>query len=51
MSSFEKKYFELFNRVSNIIEELKKIQIEAEEMYIKIGEELFEPKLISHTEK
>lgn len=34
MPDYQKLYTTLFNRVSDIIEELQKAQIEAEEMYI-----------------
>lgn len=47
MSSLEKKYFELFNKISDIIEDLKVVQLQAEEMYISMGE----LKTISNTEK
>ncbi len=30
----EKQYFELFNKLTDIIEELKQLQIDMEEMYI-----------------
>ena len=35
MPDYKKLYFELFNKVSDIIEELKKVQIEAEEMFLE----------------
>lgn len=34
MPDYQKLYVTLFNRVSDIIEELQKAQIEAEEMYV-----------------
>ena len=35
MPDYKKLYFELFNKVSDIIEELKEIQIKAEEMFLE----------------
>ena len=35
MPDYKKLYFELFNKVSDIIEELKDIQIKAEEMFLE----------------
>ena len=34
MDDYKSMYFNLFNKLTNIIEELKEIQPEAEEMYI-----------------
>ena len=39
MPNYEKMYFELFNKVTDIIEELKKIQIEMEEKAVNSDEE------------
>ena len=35
MPDYKKLYFELFNKVSDIIEELKEVQIKAEEMFLE----------------
>ena len=34
MEDYKKLYYELFNKITDIIEELEKIQQEAEERYI-----------------
>lgn len=34
MTDYKKLYFELFNKITDIIEELKAIQIRAEELFI-----------------
>ena len=34
MSEYKDLYYKLFNRITDIIEELKELQREAEEMYI-----------------
>lgn len=34
MPDYQELYYKLFNRITDIIEELKEIQEEAEEMYI-----------------
>ena len=34
MEDYKSMYFNLFNKLTNIIEELKEIQAKAEEMYI-----------------
>ena len=34
----EKQYFELFNKITDVIEELKQLQIEMEEAYINADE-------------
>ena len=34
MADYKKLYFELFNKVTDIIEDLKNVQVEMEEMYI-----------------
>ena len=39
MPDYEKMYFELFNGVTDIIEDLKKLQQKAEENYIEAKEE------------
>ena len=39
MADFEKMYYELFNGISDIIEELKALQQKAEESYIEAKEE------------
>ena len=36
MADYKKLYFELFNNVTNIIENLKEIQQKSEEHYIEI---------------
>ena len=43
MADYKRLYYELFNKVTDIIEELKSIQIEMEEKYI--GEETKEEKI------
>jgi len=35
MADYKELYYQLFNRVTEIIEQLKKVQIEMEEMYIE----------------
>ena len=35
MPDYKKLYLELFNKVSDIIEELKEVQIKAEEMFLE----------------
>ena len=35
MPDYKKLYFELFNKVSDIIEELKEVQIKAEELFLE----------------
>ena len=39
MPDYEKMYYELFNGITDIIEDLKKLQQKAEESYIKEKEE------------
>lgn len=39
MPNYKKMYFHLFNRITDIIEELKKIQIEGEDMYLDTYDE------------
>ena len=39
MEDYKKMYYELFNKITNIIEELKKIQQDAEERYISAEED------------
>ena len=39
MADYKELYFELFNKVTDIIEELKKIQCEMEEKCIEEGED------------
>ena len=34
MENYKKMYFELFNKITDIIENLKQIQVEAEETFI-----------------
>lgn len=38
MSNYKKMYYKLFNRVSDVIDELKEIQKETEKMYIESNE-------------
>jgi len=38
MEDYKKMYFELFNEITDIIEKLKQIQINAEEKYISANE-------------
>ena len=38
MPDYKKMYFELFNKITDIIEELKEVQKEAEEMYMNAGD-------------
>ena len=40
MADYQKMYYELFNKVTDIIENLKQIQREAEETFITSGENL-----------
>ena len=42
MTDYKKLYFELFNKVTNVIEELKQIQCQMEEMYINSSEKVDE---------
>ena len=35
MADYKELYYQLFNRVTEVIEQLKEVQIEMEEMYIK----------------
>lgn len=35
MTDYKKLYYQLFNKVTEIIEQLKEVQIEMEEMYIE----------------
>ncbi len=39
MPDYKKLYFELFNKISDIIEELKEVQIKAEEMFMNDEDE------------
>ena len=39
MADYKKLYFELFNKVTDIIEDLKNVQIEMEEKYINEDQE------------
>lgn len=39
MQDYEKMYFELFNGVTDIIEDLKKLQQKTEKMYMEEKEE------------
>lgn len=34
MSDYKEMYFTLFNKITDVIEELKKIQLEMEEKYV-----------------
>lgn len=36
---YKEMYFTLFNKISDVIEELKKVQQETEEMYISSSED------------
>ena len=38
MIDYQKMYYELFNEITDIIEKLKEIQINAEERYISVAE-------------
>ena len=40
MENYKKMYFELFNKITDIIENLKQIQMEAEETFITSEEKL-----------
>ena len=42
MADYEKMYYHLFNKVTDWIEEMKKVQCELEEMYIQHKEILAE---------
>lgn len=35
MTDYKKLYYQLFNKVTEIIEQLKEVQVEMEEMYIE----------------
>ena len=39
MPNYKKMYFKMFNKVTYIIEELKKLQVECEDMYIDTYDE------------
>ena len=39
MPNYKKMYFKMFNKVTDIIEELKELQIECEDMYIETYDE------------
>ena len=34
MEDYKRMYFDLFNQLTNVIEQLKEIQVKAEEMYV-----------------
>ena len=38
MDDYKKMYFELFNEITDVIEKLKEIQLNAEEKYISMHE-------------
>lgn len=38
MADYEKMYYKLFNKITDIIKELEDVQKETEEMYISFGE-------------
>ena len=40
MEDYKKMYYELFNKITDVIENLKQIQVEAEETFITSGENL-----------
>ena len=45
MADYENMYYYLFNKITDIISELKDIQIQAEELYIKSSsEDIYEEK-------
>ena len=35
MSDYKKMYYKMFNKITDIIEELKELQLETEEIYIE----------------
>ncbi len=38
MEDYKKLYYELFGKITDVIEHLQKIKLEAEEMYISMGD-------------
>ena len=40
MEDYKKLYYELFNKITDIIEELKKIQQDAEERFISANDDI-----------
>lgn len=38
MADYKEMYFKLFNKISDVIEELKEVQNQAEEMYANQGD-------------
>ena len=36
---YKEMYYKMFNRITDVIEEMKQLQIELEEMYVNGGEE------------
>ena len=43
MADYKKMYLELFNGITDVIEQLKQLQSEAEERYIQTAEDEEEP--------
>lgn len=41
MTDYKEMYYKLFNRITDVIEELKEIQEEVEEMYINGDDNVF----------
>ncbi len=39
MEDYKKMYYELFNKITDVIENLKRIQQEAEEIYLSADED------------
>lgn len=39
MTDYKNLYYQLFNKVTEIIEQLKQVQVEMEEMYVESGSE------------
>ena len=44
MSYYKKMYCKMFNKITDIIEELKKLQLETEEIYIETDDDETEDK-------
>ncbi len=40
MSDYKKMYYKMFNKITDIIEDLKKLQLETEEIYIETAENM-----------
>ena len=51
MTDYQKLYSKMFNAITDTIENLKKVQIEAEEEYLKLYENDSETKIIQFNKK